>query len=416
MPIHPSEIDGFLEEPQHAADGSIYRGRITLHDIQWTHNPDDTLATTTVTLQQLVDASENRLLWTDQTVQRGFKPEVSPLPALELPLADGYPDLSTYIFHVDKANEMAEKLLNGEKFYINPLIWNIRPGSFTGYWNEADRQIYLYDGKIFLPDSHHRHQAILKAFKTYSDAPDDYPAFQEQKQFTINLYFMSKDEEAEFFYEKNILGTPTAKSKAFDLTTQDSLSVLAKAVIEKSPSLTGNVNRVTDRLTAKNPQVMTLSTLRAVVETVVGEKYISASAIDNEAEIIACFYEMLVGVRPELGHLSEEDRKTVRTTLLSESAVMMHGYARLIKEFSLAAVENSLEDAKQQWEPRVNSLAADNEYVSREYSGDFFARSNPIWKEYGVIQKTKSGKDTLSNTRQTRATCGELLMERVGED
>jgi hypothetical protein len=46
-------------------------------------------------------------------------------------------------------------------------VWNLRPGSFSGYWNEAEREFYVYDGKIFLPDSHHRQQAIIKAIRLW---------------------------------------------------------------------------------------------------------------------------------------------------------------------------------------------------------------------------------------------------------
>ena len=68
MQAPANEIDGFREEADNAPDGTTYTGRLTLHDIQWTHNPDDILATSTITAQQLLDAAENRLIWIDQRV------------------------------------------------------------------------------------------------------------------------------------------------------------------------------------------------------------------------------------------------------------------------------------------------------------------------------------------------------------
>src|SRR5262249_36129272 len=134
-------------------------------DVQWTGSTPELLATFTITANELASAAANGLIWTDQDVQRGIVPESLPeKPRRELSLADGYPDPRQYIFSAANADEMAEKLLLGERLYLNPLIWNLRPGRFEAYWNKHEASLYLYDGKIYLPDSHHRHQAILKAY------------------------------------------------------------------------------------------------------------------------------------------------------------------------------------------------------------------------------------------------------------
>jgi hypothetical protein len=44
-------------------------------------------------------------------------------------LGEGYPDSGKYIFDVEKADEIAEKLLNGEKLFLSPLIWAFRRGA-----------------------------------------------------------------------------------------------------------------------------------------------------------------------------------------------------------------------------------------------------------------------------------------------
>jgi len=121
-----------------------------------------------MTAEQLADAAENRLLWTDQEVQRGWKPELDPRPVRELALADGYPNPAFYIFDAKNADEITEKLLGGDKLYLDPLIWNLRPGEFTAYFDDSTSSIYLYSGKLYLPDSHHRQQAILKAVRAFS--------------------------------------------------------------------------------------------------------------------------------------------------------------------------------------------------------------------------------------------------------
>ena len=71
-------IEGFLKKPKHSAGGRIYRGRFTFPGIQWTGDGADALVTFTITAEELADIAESRLLWTDQDVQRGIRPEIAP--------------------------------------------------------------------------------------------------------------------------------------------------------------------------------------------------------------------------------------------------------------------------------------------------------------------------------------------------
>jgi hypothetical protein len=229
-----TKVTGFLKNPKKDARGHLYRGRFICPGVQWTGSPNDLLATFTITAEQLTDAADSQLLWTDQNVQRGIQPEIQPQPPKELCLASGYPDSNKYIFDSEKADEITEKLLADEKLFLSPLVWNLRPGTFEAYWDEPQSAIYLYQGRFFLPDSHHRQQAIIKAVKHWRIAPRDYPKFSGNKEFKVDLYFLNRQDEGNYFFDKNQLPKPTAKSKAYDLTTVDDLSLLAKEVIEHS--------------------------------------------------------------------------------------------------------------------------------------------------------------------------------------
>src|SRR5713226_1452544 len=138
------EIKGFLKKPKKTASGAVYRGRFTCDDVQWTGEGEDALATFTITAEELADAAESQLLWTDQDVQRGIQPGLSTPPQRELPLRDGYPDPKLYIFDKDKADDITDKLLRGEKLYLGPLVWNLRPGKFEAYWDPAAAEIFIY--------------------------------------------------------------------------------------------------------------------------------------------------------------------------------------------------------------------------------------------------------------------------------
>src|SRR5690348_7647459 len=139
-----ARIPGLLSKPKTDARGRTLRGRFTCPNVQWTGTSTDLLATFTITAEELADAAENGLLWTDQDVQRGIRPEAQPPPARELSLKDGYPDRTKYIFDTENADDIAEKLLHGDKLFLSPLVWNLRPGTFEVGWDEDESALYLY--------------------------------------------------------------------------------------------------------------------------------------------------------------------------------------------------------------------------------------------------------------------------------
>jgi hypothetical protein len=406
-------IAGFRKTPKKTA-GGIYKGRFTCQDVQWTGSASDIIATFTITADELADAVEGGLVWTDQDVQRGIQPTANPRPHRELSLAAGYPDPSKYVFDVENADNMVEKLLAGERIFFNPLVWNLRPGSFDAYWNEAAREIYLYAGKIYLPDSHHRQQAITKAVRISRDAHTDSYRFSGDRQFKVELYFLSREDEGNYFFDKNQRPKPVAKSKAYDLTTQDDLSLLAKRMIEKSVALHDNVNRVTDRLTARNPQVVTLSTLREMMRSFAPSEQLDTAELEGTAAVASEFYDLLAEIRSELGRLAPSERRRVRENLVVDSAVMMHGYAALMKDYNADLGKLGSGRAKQEWKRRLNKFSRERMYKFRSWKGDFFAKANPLWRGVGIVKPGKSpGSLTVLNTGAARSECGRVLRQLI---
>jgi hypothetical protein len=409
----PIDIKGFLKDPRRDARGGVDRGRFTCPGVQWAGSSADRLATFTITADQLADAADNRLLWTDQDVQRGARPEVTPSPPKELALADGYPDPNWYVFDAAKADDIVDKLLAGEKLFLSPLVWNLRPGTFSACWDDAEQAIYFYQGRFFLPDSHHRQQAIIKAVKLWREAPREYRKFSGEKQFKVELYFLGREDEGNYFFDKNQLSKATAKSKAYDLTMQDDLSLLAKEVIVQSEHLSGNVNRVTDKLTAKNPHVITLSTLREMMKTFSASDYIESTELAGMAAIAGQFYDMLATVRPELGRLPVMERKHVRETKIVDSAVMMHGYAALMKDYNTDLVRLGASKARAEWRRKLERLRSTNQYsFGKQWSGDLFEKADPLWQKIGVVKAGRDGgRLTVLNTGAARSECGKVLRE-----
>jgi hypothetical protein len=411
------KVHGFVENPKMTASGSIYHGRFTCKDVQWTSGLSSALATFTITADELCDAADNNILWTDQEVQRGIQPGAEQRAEREIPLSAGYPDPRKYIFDSAKANDIAEKLLNGEKLFLNPLIWNLRPGKFEAYWDEANRDIYIYGGRIYLPDSHHRQQAIIKAVKIWRERPADYPKFSGGSEFKIELYFLDKLGEGDYFFDKNQMPKPIARSKAYDLTTQDDLSLLSKKFIEMSRALQGNVNRVTDRLSAKQVDVVTLSTVREMMKTYTGGDSVDAAALDGLANVAAEFFDMLAGIRPELGRVSIEERRQIRNSKLVDAAVMMHGYAFLMRDFSLSRAKIGISEANNIWRSKLNRLNVDCRYTMGDWEGEIFSKKNPLWSAIGVVKPSKDGENlTVLNTGSARSECGRVLRQLTSID
>lgn len=403
---------GFLDAPRSTAAGGTYRGRLALPAIQWSGSGADLVGTVTLTIEQIADAAESRLIWTDQGVQRGVQPTAPRTVAAELPVADGYPDSKFYIFQRDNADDMTMKLLHGRKIFFNPLVWNLRPGLFEAYFDKAASELYLYAGKIYLPDSHHRHQAILKAMRAYREHPPAYPDFDPGKQFQVEIYFLDREDEGNYFFDKNQRPRSTALSKAYDLTTEDDLSVLAKRVLELVPELDKGTNRATDRLSKKADQFITLSTLREAMRSFAGSTEVQESELEGLALVAAEFFRMLMGVRPEL---RIETPWSVRDQTLASAGVMVHGYAALMRDFNIELARSGPSAAQEIWQERLGKLSPEKTFKYEQWSGDIMDRENPLWLERGITRRDRdTGQIQTLNTGGSRSRAGDVLREFLG--
>jgi hypothetical protein len=407
-------LRGLLAQPKMNPNGTTYRGRLALNSVQWTGGAPDIFATATVTLEQVADAAESRMLWTDQSVQRGIHPTAPSDVARELPLAAGYPDSRFYIFDAENADNMTDKLLRGERLFLNSLVWNLRPGSFEAYWSEEDDELLIYSGKIFLPDSHHRHQALLKAARAYREHPKSYPNFRLDRQFKVELYFLDREDEGNYFFDKNQRPKPTALSKAYDLTTQDDLSMLAKRVLDHSPSLNAGVNRATDRLSKKAPHFLTLSTLRELMRVFAGSVEVEETELEGLAVIAAEFLDTLASVRRELrvgtAHAERENS-------LASAAVMMHGYAALMRDYNLDLASMGADKARREWRKRLEKLSPERKYAIDGWSGDFLSKSNPLWERLGITKvNPQTHVRTVLNTGGARAQAAHALRRYLSDE
>jgi hypothetical protein len=121
---------------------------------------------------------------------------------------------------------------------------------------------------------------------------------------------------------------------------------------------------------------------------------------------------MLADVRPELGPQPITVRREIRKNLVVDSAVMMHGYAALLRDFNDDLARLGASKAQSEWSKKLKRLSADRHYNVRRWSGDLFAKRNPLWRLLGIV---KPGKDpqklTVLNTGAARSECGRVLRQ-----
>jgi hypothetical protein len=139
--------------------------------------------------------------------------------------------------------------------------------------------------------------------------------------------------------------------------------------------------------------------------------------MEGLATVAAKFYDLLAKVRPELGELSPSERRTVREKLIVDAAVMMHGYAALIRDFNDSIGVEGVEKAVADWSKRLERFAAERKYSFDGWSGDLFEKGNPLWQRIGVVKPGRDGKRlTVLNTGAARSECGRVLRQLASLD
>ena len=139
--------------------------------------------------------------------------------------------------------------------------------------------------------------------------------------------------------------------------------------------------------------------------------------IEGLARVAATFYDLLAGIRPELGLMDQPDRREVRNRLIVDAAVMMHGYAALMRDFNDAISEAGLRRATKEWGVKLNRLAAHHKYSLVNWTGDLFEKQNPLWQRVGVVKPGRDGKKlTVLNTGAARSECGRVLRQLLATE
>jgi hypothetical protein len=297
----------------------------------------------------------------------------------------------------EKVEKWAEQLVSGEA-YLGQLSWNFRKDETSLEYDEDTRSLKIGAGTATIPDSGHRHMALLKAAESAGRGS----SFKLDRKVSVRIYNVPASEENRIFYAMNQEGKKADPTRSKWLHRLGATKI-AGALAEQCPSLKDNVDTIRDRLSKKNPRLCAFNTLSGAFETYWADCNPEEEvAFKATVDFVALFWNKLAAVRPELGRLDISRRKRVRENLLVDSALAISAYVAIARKMYDRHVDLSrLEKLGQPVTATIKKPAGEEQ---REV--DLFSRENPIWEQIGILVPSakKSGEKvfTLRNARQTR--------------
>lgn len=299
------------------------------------------------------------------------------------------------VFKKEKVDRWTEQLLRDEHVF-GQLTWNYRPEESDITYDAESSTLNIGDGVATLPDSAHRHRAIVQAVESVAKGSSFDPAMR----FSVRIWRVPSGEEAKIFYGMNQEGDKADATRSKFLMQRNVGQRIARDLVRTNPYLgEQNVETVSNSLAAKNPRLLAFNTLAVACEQTFPD--VSEEELPGVVEYLSDFWSALVGARPELGIVGAHRRQEVRKTLLSGSALAMHGYIGLAKW--MRDTQHPLDV--------LDILSADAD------GDDFLALDNPHWQNIGLVvpSTSKTGKTNLStrNAIQTRRVMAEELIARV---
>ena len=350
----------------------------------------DAKFSTAITVGRVGELLKSDYIRVDYDYQRGMRP---------LYKADGTMDESPML-DKSRVNEIATKILDG-RLYGGSLTWSLRKGEVDFRYDPRSRSLHVYKGQPTIPDSNHRHQAMLKVFELvksrgYNFDFDDY-------EFPLLIEVLDLNEESELFYEYNQLGKPANPTRSRWINQADLYSALTSQVVALS-KLKGYVELVTNNISKNSPKVVTFNALYTAVKA--GFPELDDSNVDVIQPYLVSFVDELVMVRPETGHMPLSQRKIFRDNGIGDSALAFYGYGMLAGD--LMEVES--------WRNRLADLREPYACINKDgkpWAGDLMSRENPIWEGKALLRGA-GGKLQISNNRETRQFMHETLRGAVG--
>lgn len=358
--------------------------KVTLEDVLQSQDGPFECWDTSLTAREITDLWKQGFLKLDPERQRGT-------------------DFSGKQVKDDKKIERWVEELIQDRAIFGQLSWNIRRGSGNQHevtYNADDRTLSMAASAAYLPDSYHRHMAIVAA----TDSAERGSGFDPNRRFSVQIFNVPAENENEIFYWRNQEGQKADPTRSKWLKRAGTVK-LAAQFVQDCPHLTGNnVDTVRDRISKRNPRLCAFNTLALAFEQFWGDY--SENNKGRELEFMLTYWDALLKVLPELGTLNLKARQQTREKLLSDNALAVMAYVGLARTF----FEENIP---------LNKLSRLAIPITTEKgrSLPFFSRENPLWQELGIlVPAQKTGKLSIRNARQSREEMLKAIKGRVFDE
>lgn len=166
------------------------------------------------------------------------------------------------IFKKEKVDRWTEQLLRDEHVF-GQLTWNYRPEESQVEYDAESRTLNIGSGVATLPDSAHRHRAIVQAVESVARGS----SFDPTMKFSVRIWRVPSDAEAKIYYGMNQEGDKADATRSKFLMQRNIGQRIARDFVRSNPFLgEHNVETVTNSLAAKNPRLMAFNTLAVACE------------------------------------------------------------------------------------------------------------------------------------------------------
>ena len=345
---------------------------------------------TRVTVGRIAELLESDKIWVDYDYQRGVKVSHG---------KDGT-EKRTPMVDQDRVDEIASKILDN-RLFGGSLTWNLRQSEVIHKYDHSRSTLYVLTGRPTIPDSNHRHQAMLKVAQLVRSR--GYSFDLNSYEFPLLIEVLDLRGESELFYEYNQLGKPANPTRSRYINQADLHNAVASQMVEASV-LKGHIELVTNNISRNSTKVPTFNTLAKGIE--LGFPELDDSNIDSVRDYLVNFFNRLVTIRPEAGYLDLGARKRIREESIADTALIYSTYARLAGDLYFHT----------DWADRLANLAEPYQYIENgatTWQGDLMSRKNPTWQET-VLVLTRSGKMSVANRTESRKYAYEVLRHVVG--
>lgn len=344
---------------------------------------------TTITAREIAKAFKHGLLNVDPAHQRGTNTVTG-----------------KYMLKQDKVDRWARELQE-DKAIFGQLTWNFRPEESEVTFepelgNDIHGTLLLSDGGAYLPDSAHRHYAIVQAVESVGKGS----TFDPDRRFSLRIWKVPAAYEDKIFYAMNMEHDKADATRSKWLAQKNSGQIIAREVVRHSPHLgEANVETVTNNLSIRNPRLAAFNTLSSGFEEAWAD--IPPEDIEKVTEWFLAFWEKMVAVLPQLQRLPLSERQKSRRDSLVGWAISIQGYIRLARRFYDENLSLDLLDKLA--EPYVEQDGDEH---------DFFSWDNPAFQRAGIVVPAVNvageTKLTARNSHQTRRAMADVLSVKIG--